>query len=543
MANEKGNSVATRQKWLQEDDDRHELACALRAGVSRMRKLAFQGKYNYPNPGELELVSQPGTLGTLGTALGNLDTIYSRRINRSDLPNPWKESIEDMARLPFRSRIDYQGWDVELVGEEAKSGDGEEVARTPGWVDDVDGRGASLDQYAHERFEDSLFEGIAFSFVDNDPRSFPDVASRQLARARPRVVSLDREDMGRIIWQYGADGLPRLLQIAFKQPEQALDIRDPNAWEEESSVVYKVVTAGDPQAPKLTDAAPWEAQARLVRTQIYRQDDEDEWVEDESRRSFIVPDNPSDELFEIPLVPHYGRRVGPWRGECPFLETAHTQNSIWIMNSEILGLAREAALTHVSWTGAPLDPTTKKPTLPDSRMGRLWISNDPAATLQIHEISGSAVKTIKDLIDWKIGAIRDAHHQIFVDRPDSPVTAREITLQGVHASSFLEMLVIFQERAWQKILELMALLGGLPKRGIVSIPHDFGLPSTAMDRSTTLFLAGKMSPKSYQAERVRAGDVGDDFDQKYEVMWCEDQIERERSLPGNAGAAVESGVP
>ncbi len=484
-----------------------------------MREHARGFRFMWPNPGEMEVITVGGgpsaTAGAVSSASavsGLTDTLYFRRVNRSDMPNPWAESIRSTARLPFRSRITIAGYDEELAGKSEMGPSGELVHRTPGWVDTLTAEGQNLDEYAAETFADALFEGVVFSFVDNDPRQFPDPASRRAAGAQPRVTKFRRCHVRRITLET-RNGVPRLKQIVLDQPITTVDVADPDAWVDDATPACKVVTAGNPDAEKGSDE-------RKVRTQLYVKNSKGEWVEDTTKRGFILPDNPLDELLDIPLVPHYTDRKGPYRGHCPFLDTAWTQNTIWNHNSELLNLAREATIAFVHQSGVGLDPVTKKPLLPDTRGTRFFVSTEAAATLTIAEMQGTALKSVMEVVEWKIALIEKAHHQIQVERPTGPVTAREITLQGVQASSALEMWVIFQEQAWKRILDLMALLGGLPKRGAVSIPHDFGLPNTGMERLHALFVADKMSPKNYWAEAKRAGDVDQQtFDVASELAW------------------------
>lgn len=512
--------------WIKEDEAAHELADALRRGVEAMRAHAEQYRFMKPNPGEMEMVEIGGAKSF---------SLYQLRIENSDLPNPWAESIRATARLPFRSRIITVGWDDELVGKTVADAKGLLVEHIPGWTDTLTAEGQSLDEYAAETFEDALFEGVVYSFVDNDPRTFPDPASRKAAGAQPRVTKFRRRDVRRITLET-RHGVPRLKQIVLNQPKPTVDVSDPNAWVDECRPSRMVVTAGDPDADRKTNP-----DARKVRTQTYLQDDAGIWREDTSLRRQITPDNPLDELLDIPLVPHYSNRIGPYRGACPYRDSAWTQEIIWKINSWMVGLAREATLTHIHESGVMVDQKTGQPVLGDTRNARYHYSTEPAAQMAVHEMEGTALKSVRELLEWKIRLVEKAHHQIQTEKPTGPVTAREITLEGVHASSALEMWVLFQEQAWKRILDLMALLGGLPKRGVVSIPHDFGLPNTGMERNQHNFLGGFMSPVNYWNEAKRAGDVDErTFDFQAEVDWYEKQHgSGAGSTPPSAGGGAD----
>lgn len=519
----KRRGVDERSDWLKADEERHELADALRQGVPAMRKHAEEYRFMRPQPGEMTPVEVGGSADF---------TLYNLRVENSDLPNPWADSIRGIARLPFRSRIITVGWDEELVGKTLTDDKGLLLGHVPGWTDTLTAEGQSLDEYAYETFEDALFDGVVYSFVDNDPRTFPDPASRKAAGAQPRVTKFRRRDVIRITLEL-RNGVPRLKQIVLNQPQSQVDVSDPNAWVDESTPARKVVTAGDPDADRKTNP-----EARKVRTQVYLQNDKGEWYEDASLRYQITPDNPLDELLDIPLVPHYTNRTGAYRGDSPFLDTAWTEGVIWNINSWLTNLAREASLTHVHESGVMIDEKTKAPLVKDSNTGRYHWSSDPAAKMEVHEMQGTALKAIRELIDWKIRYIEKAHHDIQSEKPSGPVTAREITLEGVHASSALEGWVLRQEQAWKRILDLMALLGGLPKRGLVSIPHDFGLPNTGMERNLQLFLGDKMSELNYFNEAKRAGDVDETtFDFSHEMAWHRARRSAESGTPATGDGA------
>jgi len=521
--------IADRQKWLEEDDERHDVALSLRAGVEQMRARARQFKFMLPNPGEQEPYN-PATgkrgISAANTSLGTSitsqfagsSTLYDLRVTRSDLPNVWAETIESISRLPFRARLDVQGWDPIMQGEDLVDEDGKRLARSPGWVDDIDGNGSSIDQWAQQNFEDSMFEGLTFAFVDNDPRAFESILDRREGGGRPYVTTLHRDKIKRLHWD-ASSGRPRLVEVAFCQDIRKVDLSNPLDWSDTTVPAVKIVTAGNPDAP---EGSP----ERRVRTRLFVQEEKGaEWVEDPNGAGEIVPEG-GGELTEIPLVPFYGKRIGPWRGESPFLNTAWSQVAIWNHNSEISNLAREMCMliVHHVKPNADMAPPDDGETREDSagNSARYVIDTDPGAKMTLLESSGVAIDKVQSVVDIKKGDIEKAHHQIQANKPTVAVTASEITLEAVHASSALELWVIQHEHGWQRVLELMALLGGLIRDGepggTVSIPHDFGLPSKAMDRLERLFMAGKVSASNYWAEALRQGEIDErHFDVESEI--------------------------
>ncbi len=526
------NTVDTPSSWIEADEERHQLAAALRIGTQAMKAAASRWEWMRPNPGELEIVplgavdnatiSGPGLTGHSPT--GEF-TVYDLRVDRSCMPNAWRGAILDTARLPFRKRIKLEGWDPELMGVDTQDEDGTVTNRIPGWVDDIDGEGQTFDEWAAGGFEDSLFDGIIYGFVDQDDREFPDPASRAAAGARPYVTKLSRGDLVRITIGRSETGVPRILQLVFKQPLTETDVADPNDWKETVTEAVKVVTAGellheDPEQPeRITGHIP-------IITRIYtKEEGEDDFVEREDLAGTITPENPDDarRFLDVPLFPLYGDRISPWRGQSPYLDSAHTQACVWNHVSEMLEKARSTSLAYLHESGVQVEKaggeaTDAEPVQLDNHSLRYRWSTDAAARLSFAEQSGESLKALREVIEWLINVIEKAHHQINADRPTGPVTAREITLEGVHASSALEMMVIFQEAGWKQILDAMAILGGHQQLGTVSIPHDFGLPNTGMERNHSLFLGGNMHPKNYWREAQRNADVHEtEFDLEAEL--------------------------
>lgn len=486
-----GRKLDERQDWLEKDDAKHQLCRDLREGVEAMRSAARQGRYMKPNPGELEPVMQDGvavagmfTLAPYAVEGLGKWTRYDLRLERSDLPNPWADTIRDTARLPFRARISLEGWAPELMGTDTERG----------WVANMDGEGRSIDEWAQNAFEDALFGEGVYQFVDNDPRSFESRGARVQAKARPWVTKLLRRDFNRIIWQIDESGAPRLQQIVFRQVQRKVDIADPANWSDETVPTIKIVTAGDPQAPA---GAP----ERRVTWQTFQEDSDGKWSPMDA--GVITPDQ--GEMVDIPLVFLPARRIGPWRDESPYRSTAPTQVALWLHNSEVAGLARE--VTQSVWYESQGTPE------PGARGGKQKLSDTNNSRyifgpgqLALVESTGKPLEAVLGLIDRKAQQIRDAHHDINTRRP-TEVTATQTTLEGVHANSFLEQVLIQHEDGWRAVLELMALLDGQPQRGTVSIPHDFGLPSQGIERNQALYLAGKMDARNFWPEKVRHGDV------------------------------------
>jgi hypothetical protein len=536
--------------WIVADEKAHELARALRAGVREMRRLALKYKYMWPNPGEMEIVPigdqvtrtvMVEGVGQVAVAMSQAGvpgyTRYELRVQRAAMPNAWARTIRSSARLPFRSRIQYDGWEPELQGVEKLDAEGKLVEKVPGWVDDVDGEGRSLDQWAAETFEDALFEGVVYGLADNDPREFPDPQSRRLAGARPYLTKIRRCDVKRISISVSPGGTPRITQFVFVQPIKSQDFSDPNAWVDEETDALKAITAGE----RLIDAGGRETLTPIT-TRVYVYDGK-KYVHDPQRDGTIIPENGLP-LIDIPLVPFYGKRTGPYRGESPYNgDSAELQVAVWNHMSELLNKARETSLTYLFESGLPTDEKgNARPINADSQTARYKGSTSPQADLKWVEQSAQSLKALWELIQSLLFQIEKEHHSIDSEKPTQPVTAREITLEGVHATSFLEMVLLFHEHGWQRVLELMATLGGHKKAGsreakfgTVWISHNLGLPNTSMERNAEMCKAGKMTRGNYWNTALAVGDVNkeDGFDIQAEIDAEEGETEGLRELLTN----------
>jgi hypothetical protein len=526
-------SVSSRTPWLAEDDLEHELNVALRSGTAKMRELSRSKRYLKPNGNEDIVLSKEG------------DTLFIRRINRSWLRNVWAFTIAQIARMPFRARIQVKNYDVELQGKfpepipDAPEGSPRETPRIYGWVDDMDGTGLNLDKWGQQNFATALFEGIVYAIVDMDSKKFASLADRRAANVRPYVTTVRRCDLVNIVMG-NYNGVPRPLMVTIKCVEGVQDISDPNNWVDENRIVYKVFLAGSRDAPAGSDA-------RKVRVHVFYEESAEARtskkakgeIEDVSRRSFIVPDDPSQELFDIPIVPLYGEIVSPFRGRSPFIETAFAQLSIWTVDSELRGLLREAAQTFVHLSGMSNNGGDKQATT-ETVERRFIESQSEQAKLTIVETEGKAAAVLMRDIAETAQHIKECHNVVNSQEQTGPVTAREITLEGVHASSALELWVIQHEHGWTRVLDLMALIGGLPSRGSATIPHDFGLPSAGIDDLVKLFEVDKVTPQNFWREMKNAGRVGDDFDIEAEIKADERTASRLDSLKVMVGPAGES---
>lgn len=491
------NDISTAPSWHESDQKRHRLARALRAGPEKIREAALNNWLIFPNPGDEEVVEgAEGIASAIGRRATDEVTQFDLRIARSDFaPNAWADTIEEIARTPFKSQVQVDGWDEEIQGVmRPKIGDdgdpvldaeGEPVLeRVTRWADGGRDRVAwseeidlhrTLHDWAEERLEDGLFEGITLALIDNDPREFPSTAARVEAGARPRVRTFRRKDFWTFSRMSEAGGL-ELAALILNRPVVTEDISDLNSWSSSVKLGFQLILAPEPGADPGSEEAH-------VRSRIFVKESETaEFEEIEDQRRRITPPN-GDPLDKIPTVPFYGTRTGFFRGDSPFLRTAESQMVIANLSSELENNVRELLLTIIFGAGFNPDKAKSQPTGAGSyhRQGRFITTDNDKASLSMNQPSSGGLVAAEAFIDNKAEAIRRAHRSIHSATPTGPVTAREITVNALHASSQLEMWVRMHEAGWTQVLTWFAILAGLPKRGTATINHDFALPSAGME--------------------------------------------------------------
>lgn len=501
------NTVDTRSPWLQEDDDLHELNRALMGGTTVLRELALDHKFMGPRVGELELVP----MGEEGVEI----TRYAQRVSRSSNPDVWATSVEKTSSMPFKTRVVAEGWDDLLIGTEVEDEKGQVTHRAGGWVENLDGEGRDLDEWVADAFLKSGYDGVVYGFVDGDKRNFGSPAARVEAEARPHCIALRRSDVVSIVLERTPNG-KRVKQLAFWQPISQVDVSDPNAWTDETVAAIKVVTAGQ----KSVDPETGEVVIVPIRVRVYVEEEvtdpgtkakKNAFVRQEELDGEIKPPDKAKaaELLDVPLVPLYGVRKSPWRGHSPYLRSGRIAESLWNQDSEKGNKVMEQSLAYIFETGLPGEGPTKPsvPALPETAGVRYRGSTEAQAKMTFVEQDPASLEALQDQVDKRKSEIQEAHHQLDTSKEGQAVTATEVRVEHVWASSGLEARVILHEGAWQRILELMSLIGGLDDVGRVGIAHDFGLPSAGMDRNTELYKAGKMVAANYWPEAERHDQI------------------------------------
>lgn len=503
------NTVDTRSPWLQEDDDLHEFNRALMGGTMILRALALVDKFMHPRTGELEFVPTGGREG--GTF--HKMTRYALRVSRSSNPDTWPTAVEKTSARPFRARIVATGWDDKLIGREVKDEDGKVTHRKGGWVDNLDGEGRDLDEWAADAFLRSGFDGIVYALVDGDSRDFASPADRTEAGARPHCIALKRSDIVSLVLERTPSG-KRVKQLAFWQPISRVEVSDPNAWTDDTVKAIKVVTAGQ----LLKDPETGEVTVVPIKVRVYVEEDVGEggaskleFVHKTELDGEIKPPDKgrAAELLDVPLLPLYGVRKSPWRGHSPYLRTAPIAEALWNQESEKGNKVMEQSIAFVHETGLPGKGPNQPgvPVLPESGGLRYHGSTDSQARMTFVEQDPDSLEALQKQVEVKKGEIQAAHSQIDSERARGQVTATEIFVEHKESSTNLEARVILHEGAWQRILELMSLIGGLDDIGRVGIAHDFGLPSKGQEANTELYKAGKMVARNYFQEAVRHDQI------------------------------------
>ena len=186
-------------------------------------------------------------------------------------------------------------------------------------------------------------------------------------------------------------------------------------------------------------------------------------------------------------------------------------------------------------SGVDHDQLTGKPLIQDTRHGRFLVSSKEGSTFTIAEVQGTALKRVMELVEWLAHYIEVAHNQIRDEKVRGSQSEEEVALHGVAAKSNLEMWVSRQEDGWNKVLALMARMGGHSEIGEATIPKDFGLPPAGIQRLVELAVEPER-PQIHHRNLFRAMERHGDIDGR----WFDYGLEDERAATYTLSDALEA---
>ncbi|HBG77488.1 MAG TPA: hypothetical protein DDW84_01380 [Phycisphaerales bacterium] len=172
---------------------------------------------------------------------------YDNRLNRSILFEAYGDTIDDLVSRPFSKPVSIQG---------------DLPERLAPMVDNCDGQGTDITQYARELFETCLNRGKTHILVDYPKTTQADgkkltLADEKKAGVRPVFVHIKPDNL--IGWRtvQGTDGKPKLDQIRWKEshvePDGVYGEKAVNTIRVYTATTWEVHTADDKGVYTLTE--------------------------------------------------------------------------------------------------------------------------------------------------------------------------------------------------------------------------------------------------------------------------------------------------
>lgn len=488
---------------------KRNLTESLMEGVEAMRAAARARCWMWPGPGEL----RPSAVGepVFATGFENLKpragapgskTKYDLRILESYLQNHWRDGVEGIAAMPFRSPAKVEGWNPLLQGVHE---DGKLTER--GWIHNIDGAGRTMRQVLHSGYLGATAHGMSWIVIElprapDAPRS---IGEDRAAGFAPYWLDLAASDVLETVVSY-ATGAPRLEILRFRRT--VFDRDETLAWrpQTEARETVKIYYAGDPNA-KGDDAR--------VHVEFY-----DDVSSDKPLETYpVIPISGS--LSEIPAVPiySYAGYKEPYCAEPALYDLAEAQAAHWRKLSRHDLRAKNIATSILFQSGInPEDPDSASNAGGSSmdEEGRLWCE-DPGGDAKMVETSGAALEALREDLDRVRDHIREGMRQGAISKPLVARTATEIGVGEVRANSKVEADTIFLEGSAQTALLYTAILGGTSEIGQITLPVGHGLVGGNAEKVQEMLLDGGLTPDAALPELKRGGVFSDGFDVDEEV--------------------------
>lgn len=364
------------------------------------------------------------------------DDSYNNRLNTATLYPAFSRTVDVMAAKPFSRPVAY----------------GEDVPpRIVEWCEDVDQQGRNLHAFASDTMRECVAYGLSGILVDypqaNEIRT---VADAQNAGVRPYFA---RYAPGTILgWKTEkVNGADRLIQLRLLE-----------------SVTVDDGEFGTKQIEQVRVLVPGAWQL---------------WRKGETKDDWIIFDEGTTSLGEIPFVFFYGIRKTFGVGLPPLLELAYQNIEHWQSSSDqqnILHVARVPILCMIGADEASL-------TVGASQAVKLPIG----ASLEFVEHSGAAIEAGRVSIQDQEERMRQTGAELIVLKPGD-VTATQIQSENEANKCTLQRICEVFEDGLDKCLAFMADWVGEASGGHVSLFTDFGAASLG-EASAELLLKANQS--------------------------------------------------
>jgi hypothetical protein len=400
---------------------------------------------------------------------------YEARLAVATLYPAYSRTVEVMAGKPFSKPL--------ALGEDVPQ-------RIVEWSDDIDLQGRNLHTFASDILRDVMGYGVSGVLVD-----FPTVsnvrnlAEERAANARPYFT---RYAPGTVLgWRTArVGGATRLTQLRLLE---AVEVEDGPYAVKAIEQVRVLVPGG------------WG---------VFRQD------EGRAESKWVLIDEGSTSLQQIPFVFFYGQRTGYGVGMPPLIELAHQNVEHWQSSSDqttILHVSRVPILTVI---GAEDDTAI---TVGASSAVKLPIGAD----MKFVEHSGASIEAGRQsLLDLE-ERMRQTGAELLVLKPGQ-ITATQVNAESEANKCALQRITEGVEDALDLCLQFAAEWVGEPGGGHLSLHKDFAA-ATLVDSMKDLHVM-QISDETKFREAQRRGIISGDVD------WTEEQDRMQTQGPALAMA-------
>lgn len=411
---------------------------------------------------------------------------YAARLATATLFPAYRRTVGVMSGKPFAKPLD-------LV---------DAPASIETWAEDIDLQGVSLHSFAAEMFWESVGAGLAGILV-----SYPKVAGAFRSQAeqessglRPYFVRVMHNQI--LGWRTAnTSGKVRLSQLRLME---SIEVEDGP---------FGVTTT---QQVRVLFPGGWQI-----------------WQE-MARGKWVMVEEGTTTLTDIPFVPLYGIRKGFMCGQAPLLDLAHLNVKHWQSQSDQDTILHVARVPILAMIGA--DDNTALSVGAASAV-KLPIGAD----LKFVEHTGAAIAAGETALDNLEQQMIQTGAELLVKQPGTRRTATESQTDAEANKSDLQRLAENFEDAIDQALWYMAQYAHLPAGGNVKLYADYGT-GTLSEASAALIGdlqgAGMISKVTAITELQRRGVLSDDIDPETEVA----AVEAEGPPPGMIAPTMPSAL-
>jgi len=348
------------------------------------------------------------------------------------------------------------------------------------WSNDVDLQGRNLHSFSNEVMRDCMSYGLSGVMVD-----YPKVEGVQTLADEKRIGArpyFTRYAPGAILgWKtQTSNGVEKLIQIRLLE----------SVTEEDGEFGEKII-----EQVRVLVPGSWATYRKM--------ENKDDW---------IIHEEGTTTLSEIPFVFFYGIRKGYGISSPPLLDLAYLNVEHWQSSSDqqtILHVARVPILTII---GAENDSQI---TVGASSAVKLPLTAD----MKFVEHSGAAIEAGRASIADLEERMRQTGAELLVLKPGK-VTATQISSDNEGNKCVLQAITENFEDALDQCLQFMAEWVGEAEGGSVTLFKDFGVSSLAEASAELLLKAnqsGNLSDETFFSEMQRRGIISSD------VEWLDEQ--------------------